>query len=111
MLARPGAMDVTKPYKFTGFGAMDVTKPHKFMGFVARSFLRDPDLERTRPDPAETSKAARSALVSRTRPRRQYRCLRNKRPSQPYEFIGIGAMDVTKPYKYIYIYDLFGSSG
>jgi hypothetical protein len=28
-------MDVTKPYKFTGFGAMDVTKPYKFIGFGA----------------------------------------------------------------------------
>ncbi len=28
-----GAMDVTKPYKFIGFGAMDVTKPYKFIGF------------------------------------------------------------------------------
>ncbi len=26
-------MDVTKPYKFIGFGAMDVTKPYKFIGF------------------------------------------------------------------------------
>ncbi len=25
-------MDVTKPYKFIGFGAMDVTKPYKFRG-------------------------------------------------------------------------------
>ncbi len=29
------AMDVTKPYKFIGFGAMDVTKPHKFTRFGA----------------------------------------------------------------------------
>ena len=28
-------MDVTKPYKFIGFGAMDVTKPYKFVGFGA----------------------------------------------------------------------------
>ncbi len=28
-------MDVTKPYKFTGFGAMDVTKPYKFKGSSA----------------------------------------------------------------------------
>ena len=27
-------MDVTKPYKFIGFGLMDVTKPYKFIGFV-----------------------------------------------------------------------------
>jgi hypothetical protein len=30
-----GAMDVTKPCKFLGFGAMDVTKPYKFLGFGA----------------------------------------------------------------------------
>ncbi len=30
-----GAMEVTKPYKFIGFGAMEVTKPYKFIGFGA----------------------------------------------------------------------------
>ncbi len=29
------AMEVTKPYKFIGFGAMEVTKPYKFIGFGA----------------------------------------------------------------------------
>jgi hypothetical protein len=33
-------MDVTKPYKFIGFGAMDVTKPYKFIGFVAIDVTR-----------------------------------------------------------------------
>ncbi len=28
-------MDVTKPYKFIGFGATDVTKPYEFTGFGA----------------------------------------------------------------------------
>ncbi len=28
-------MDVTKPYKLSGFGAMDVTKPYKLIGFGA----------------------------------------------------------------------------
>jgi hypothetical protein len=28
-------MDVTKPYKFIGFGAMDVTRPCEFIGFGA----------------------------------------------------------------------------
>ncbi len=28
-------MDVTKPYKFIGFGAMDVTKPYECIGFGA----------------------------------------------------------------------------
>ncbi len=35
-----GAMDVTKPYKFAGFGAMDVTKPYKFAGFGAMVVTR-----------------------------------------------------------------------
>ena len=30
-----GAMDITKPYEFIGFGAMDVTKPSEFIGFGA----------------------------------------------------------------------------
>ena len=30
-------MDVTKTYKFIGFGAMDVTKPYEFIGFGAPS--------------------------------------------------------------------------
>ncbi len=30
-----GALAVTKPYKFIGFGAMDVTKPYEFIGFGA----------------------------------------------------------------------------
>ena len=30
-----GAIDVTKPYKFIGFGAIDVTKPYRFIGFGA----------------------------------------------------------------------------
>jgi hypothetical protein len=30
-----------------------------------------------------------------------YRCLRKKCPSKPYEFMGFGAMDVTKPYEFI----------
>ncbi len=39
----------------------------------------------------------------------QYRCLRNKRPSKPYDFIGFGAMDVTKPYEFIWFGDIPGS--
>ncbi len=49
-------MDVTKPYKFIGFGAIDATKPYEFIGFGAMDV------------------------------------------SKPYKFIGFGAMDVTKPY-------------
>ena len=32
-------MDVTKPYKFIGFGAMDVTEPYKFIWFGARTLV------------------------------------------------------------------------
>ncbi len=32
------ASDVTKPYKFIGFGAIDVTKPYKFIGFGAGEY-------------------------------------------------------------------------
>ncbi len=39
---------------------------------------------------------------------RPYRCLRNKRPSKPFEFIGFGAMDVTKSYKSIWFGDIHG---
>ncbi len=37
-----------------------------------------------------------------------YRCLRDRRPSQPYEFIGFGAKDVTKPYTFIWFGDIHG---
>ncbi len=37
-----GPVEVTKPYKFIGFGAMDVTKPYKFIGFGA---IRDAKME------------------------------------------------------------------
>ncbi len=33
-----GAIDITKPYKFIGFGAIDITKPYKFIGFWGCSF-------------------------------------------------------------------------
>ncbi len=36
------------------------------------------------------------------------RCLRNKRPSKPYDFIGLGAMDVTKLYKFKGFGDIHG---
>jgi hypothetical protein len=29
------AIDITKPYKFIGFGAIDITKPYKFIRFGA----------------------------------------------------------------------------
>ncbi len=39
-----GAMDVTKPYRFIGFGATDVTKPYKFIRFSTKTDLRDRDI-------------------------------------------------------------------
>ena len=33
-VTKPWAMDVTKPYKFIRFGAMDVTKPYELIGYV-----------------------------------------------------------------------------
>ncbi len=40
--------------------------------------------------------------------RLSYRCLRNRRPSKPYEFIGVGEIDVTKLYKFIGFGDIHG---
>ena len=41
-----GAMDVTKPYKLIRFGAMDVTEPYKLIGFGA---MDGPIVNRRRP--------------------------------------------------------------
>ncbi len=42
-------MEVTKPYKFIGFGAMEVTKPYKVIGFgvfgLAPSFSVAPPVQ------------------------------------------------------------------
>jgi hypothetical protein len=51
----------------------------------------------TQPDPH-----ARTARLM------DYRCLRNTRPSNPYNFDGFGARDVTKPYESIWFGDLYG---
>ncbi len=74
-------MDVTKPYKFIRFGAMDVTKPYEFIGFGAHanrfrlSIITPPD--------------GHGSVVHDDVPDvPQYRCLRNKRPSELYELIG-----------------------
>ncbi len=40
--------------------------------------------------------------------REHYRCLRNKCPSSPYEFIGLGAMDFTKTNKFKLVGDIHG---
>ncbi len=37
-----------------------------------------------------------------------YRCLRNTRPTKSYSFIGLGAVDVTKPYKLLLFGDIHG---
>ncbi len=36
------------------------------------------------------------------------RCLRDQRPSKPYECRGFGAMDVTNPFKFIGLVDIHG---
>jgi hypothetical protein len=40
--------------------------------------------------------------------RKHCRCLRNTRSSKPFEFMGLGAIDVTKPYKSIWFGDRHG---
>jgi hypothetical protein len=40
--------------------------------------------------------------------RAHYRCLRNKRPSKPCNFMGFGAMYATKAYKFIWFGDIHG---
>ncbi len=37
-----------------------------------------------------------------------HRCLRYKRPSKPYEFLGLGAVDGVNPYKFILFGDIHG---
>ncbi len=37
-----GAIDVTKPYKLIGFGVMDITKPYKSTGFGAMDVYSRP---------------------------------------------------------------------
>ena len=44
-------MDVTKPYKFIGFGAMDVTKPYKFIRFGDLAWVESDDKRRAPGDP------------------------------------------------------------
>ncbi len=39
----------------------------------------------------------------------QCRCLRNRRPSKAYAFLGVGAMDATKPYKFAWLGDIRGT--
>ncbi len=62
---------------------------------------------------SHTIKDPSSAATSMLGPRgrgdvTRYRCLRNERPSEPYEFIGFGAMAVTKPYRFIWFGDIDG---
>ena len=73
LLQLAAAMDVTKPYKFIGFGAMDATKPYKFIGSGAMEVTK-------------AYKFIGSGAMEVTK---------------PYKFIGSGAMEVTKPYKFI----------
>ncbi len=43
-------MNVTKPYKYIGFGAMDVTTPYKFIGLGAMDVTRPYRLPGAHPD-------------------------------------------------------------
>ncbi len=45
-----GAMDVTKPYEFIRFGAMDVPTPYEFIGFGAGALYKPPA---SNPNPIE----------------------------------------------------------
>ncbi len=66
-------MDVTKTYRFIGFGAMYVTKPYKFMGFGFKVEFKKPKPQSfpSVPVGTVTFNLERSTLVSRTRPRRR----------------------------------------
>ena len=77
-------MDVPKPCKFIGFGAMDVTKPYKIICFGA-TYVTKP---RKHIGPWMAPKFIKLyALGPRVSPNRKN--------------IRFGAMDVTKPYKFI----------
>ena len=62
-----GAMEVTKPYEFIGFGAMEVTKPYKFIGFGARHWGRAGGIAPGTPAAAWPSGLGRSPLGPRSR--------------------------------------------
>jgi hypothetical protein len=103
-------MDVTKPYKFIGFGVMDVTKPYKFIGFGAMDgpkpykFIRfratNPGRRPLSPPPGGC-RAPKHPLNSGGPPAPLIPLLGGAAAPEPYKFIGFGAMDVTKSYKFI----------
>ena len=78
-------MDVTKPFKFIGFGAMDVTKPYKFIGFGVSADTEIYTLSLHDALPISCGFIGFGAMDV----------------TKPCEFIGFGAMDVTKPYEFI----------
>ncbi len=98
-----GAMDVTNPYEFTRFGPMDVTKPCEFIGFGAMvpGFCFHVPAPALRDRPQDPRIGSDRALFDF--------CfgliLASSGPAlgriEPYEFIRFGAMDVTKPYEFI----------
>ncbi len=52
---------------------------------------------------------ANSGPEARFQARNRYRCLRNKCPSKPKNFIGFGAMDVTESCEFIWFGDIHGT--
>ena len=112
---RFGAMDVTKPYKSIRFGAMDVTKPYKFIGrrlpartaHALASVLWP--LASGTPGEHEGKAAGRGVLPASCSDSGECggaSCLANSSRNCGRTYpgngpIGFGAMDVTKPYKFI----------
>jgi hypothetical protein len=109
------AMDATKPYQFIRFGALDATKPYKFISFPSMPFTLHPSVPLLHPLSLarRTQPAARATLPfplwiaiepladrgrDNTNKHNKY-----KHPRTPnlMNFIGFGAMDATKPYKFI----------
>ncbi len=74
-------MDVTKPYRFIGFGAMAVTKPYKFTGFGAMDVTVGIWCIRPRLLGGRSRQAPRGRQVDEARGVEQHRGPDNKSPS------------------------------
>ncbi len=87
-------MDVTKPYKFIGFGSIHGPKPYKFMGFRWALMSQTPVLlGALSPRPWVPLGVETSHSV--------FQDMKGVPVAKPYEFIRFGATDVTKPYEFI----------
>ncbi len=58
--------------------------------------------------PSSTASRTAGRCPDRKIFRKRYRGLRNKRPSESFEFLGLGAVDFTKPYEFIWPGDIHG---